>query len=86
MVEENLMHKDASDIQTLEDLRTADASLRALARRLADDAGPSGPGGISAESKEILASIEKCRLLLAPAIGKLRGGMPKAPEHAKPKA
>lgn len=82
MVEENLMHKDASDVQTLEDLRTADASLRALARRLADEAGPAGA---SAESREILASIEKCRALLAPAIGKLRGGIPKAPEHAKPK-
>ncbi len=79
MVEENLLHRDASDTQTLEDLLTADASLRDLAQKLTSEpeSGTAAPEGIA-------ESIVQCRDLLSPAIGKLRSTVYSPPQHAQP--
>jgi len=81
MVEENLMHRDASDFQAFEDLLTADASLRALARQLTTET----ESGARIEPTGLVETITKCRTLLAPAIGKLREVLYSPPLHAKAK-
>ena len=79
MVEHNLMDRDASDFQAFEDLLTADASLRALARQLTLDT----IGGEQARPERIAENLLKCRALLTPALGKFRDALYSPPAHAK---